>query len=477
MDTEKKLMGIKKYVRQVRPVQESYVNHLEKVQSLFSEAYNVPIQKNSDIDDFETKLDKSQLKSLLKHLSSLNLDDIPIAGGSSGIKIRSAQDNNKEIRDWAKENTPDIKLSFGQGSIGKGGGVKISESTQELMVAALVLNKVKSGNIDEAEAIEMIEEAKKQFNKIEGATGRPDLMDQFTGNFNDLATAISSSNAILKVVSNPVKAYWTGQGWGSDIKKYNPPIGGVKDYNSSDIVVKGGDGIFYGFSLKKKSKSKDVDPTLINKPITGDKGILKDILGAKEIESIEKSKELFFDYVVFKHTKKSVKGVDIKDKNKIISQISQKQMGVYLKDRRNTFFRRVDQVLTKHSDEFVKAFIELLFRTKMKDIEDTKEFKFYLLTGIGRFIGGTVEVEEAQNKDMPQTIEALTKIFNSNIKMITTPGKKNAWEKDAGAAKVFFSIMSDANQIIDLQIRYKGSYTANPQFQAVATADFRAIFK
>jgi hypothetical protein len=99
-------------------------------------------------------------------LSSLNLDDIPIAGGSSGIKIRSAQDNNKEIRDWAKENTPDIKLSFGQGSIGKGGGVKISESTQELMVAALVLNKVKSGNIDEAEAIEMIEEAKSNLIKL-----------------------------------------------------------------------------------------------------------------------------------------------------------------------------------------------------------------------------------------------------------------------------------------------------------------------
>ena len=470
-------MSLQRFVTQLRIREESYVPHVDKVQKIVSEAFNVPIQKKSDIDNFETKLDKSQLKSLLKHLSSLNLDDIPIVGGPTGIKIRSAQDNNKEIRDWAKENTPDIKLSFGQGSIGKGGGVKISESTQELMVAALVLNKVKSGNIDEAEAIEMIEEAKKQFNKIEGATGRPDLMDQFTGNFNDLATAISSSNAILKVVPNPVKAYWTGQGWGSDIKKYNPPIGGVKDYNSSDIVVKGGDGIFYGFSLKKKSKSKDVDPTLINKPITGDKGILKDIIGAKEIESIEKSKELFFDYVVFKHTKKSVKGVDIKDKNKIISQISQKQMGVYLKDRRNTFFRRVDQVLTKHSDEFVKAFIELLFRTKMKDIEDTKEFKFYLLTGIGRFIGGTVEVEEAQNKDMPQTIEALTKIFNSNIKMITTPGKKNAWEKDAGAAKVFFSIMSDANQIIDLQIRYKGSYTANPQFQAVATADFKAIFK
>ena len=206
-------------------------------------------------------------------------------------------------------------------------------------------------------------------------------------------------------------------------------------------------------------------------------GILKDILGAKEVESIEKSKELFFDYVVFKHTKKSVKGVDVKEKNKIISTISQKQMGVYLKDRRNTFFRRVDQVLTKHSEEFVKAFIELLFRTKMKDIEDGGEFKFYLLTGIGRFIGGTVEVEEAENKDMPQTIEALTKIFNSKLTMTKTPGKLNAWEKGAGAAKVFFSIISDGAQIINLEIRYKGSYTANPQFQAVATADFKAIFK
>ena len=61
--------------------------------------------------------------------------------------------------------------------------------------------------------------------------------------------------------------------------------------------------------------------------------------------------------------------------------------------------------------------------------------------------------------------------------MRTTPGKLNAWEKGAGAAKVFFSIFSDGDRIIDLEIRYKGSYTANPQFQAVATADFKKIFK
>ena len=444
-----------------------------------SEAFNVPIKDSSDIDSFDTKQDKDSLKKLLTHLGSLGLDDIPMAGGKDKVKIRSAkdQDTQDKIKKWIKDNTPDLGgVGFGQGSIGKGGATKINENTQEMMVAALVLNKVKSENLDEASAVEMIEDAKSVFNKIEGASERPELVDQFTGNFNDLATAISSSNAILKVVPNPSKVYWTGKGWHSDIEKYNPPIGGVKDYNSSDIVVKS-DGVFHGFSLKKKGKSTDTDPTLINKPITGNVGILKDILGAKNVESIEKSKQLFFDYVIFKHYKKPVKKLSDKEKNGLIKDISQKQMGLYLKDRKNTFFRRVFQVLTAHSEAFTKSFIELLFRTKMKDIEDSGEFRFYLLTGIGKFAKGTVNVEDGVLNDTPQTIEALTKIFNSNLQMKPTPGKLQAWEEKANAAKVFFSIFSDGARIIDLEIRYKGSYTANPQFQAVATADFKKIFK
>jgi len=448
-------------------------------QHSLSEAFNVPISSPEDVDGFDTKQDKESLKKLVNHLNSLGLDNIPVAGGANKIKIRGAGDQKtqNDIKDWIKTNTPELTgVGFGQGSIGKD-GVKINENTQEMMVAALVLNKVKSGNIDEAEAVKMIEDAKSVFNKIEGAAARPELMDQFNGNFNDLATAISSSNAILKVCPNPVKAYWTGKGWHSDIAKYNPPVGGVKDYNSSDIVVKNSDGVYHGFSLKKKGKSTDVDPTLINKPITGDVGILKDILGKKNVESIEASKQLFFDYVIFKHYKKSVKGLSDKEKGQMIRDISQKQMGVYLKDKKNTFFRRVFQVLSAHGDEFTKAFIELLFRTKMKDIEDAGEFKFYLLTGIGKFVKGEVNVEEAELKDTPETIETITRIFNSNLVMKPTPGKKQAWEEGAGAAKVFFSIFSDGAKIIDLEIRYKGSYTANPQFQAVATPDFKKIFK
>jgi len=68
------------------------------------------------------------------------------------------------------------------------------------------------------------------------------------------------------------------------------------------------------------------------------------------------------------------------------------------------------------------------------------------------------------------------------LRLVKTPNKLNAWEKDAKgkqsrAAKLFFSIMSDSDQIIDIEIRYKGSYTANPQFQAVATPRLKTIFK
>ena len=68
-------MSLQQYVRQLRP-ERNLTNKLQ-----YTEAYNIPIQKDSDVDSFDTKLDKSQLKSLLKHLSSLKLDDIPIAGG------------------------------------------------------------------------------------------------------------------------------------------------------------------------------------------------------------------------------------------------------------------------------------------------------------------------------------------------------------------------------------------------------------
>ena len=55
--------------------------------------------------------------------------------------------------------------------------------------------------------------------------------------------------------------------------------------------------------------------------------------------------------------------------------------------------------------------------------------------------------------------------------------QEQAWEKDAGAAKVFFSIFSDGAQIIDLEIRYKGQFTPQPQFQGTLSQKFIEFLK
>ena len=51
------------------------------------------------------------------------------------------------------------------------------------------------------------------------------------------------------------------------IEKFKRNAYGMKDFNSSDIVIKKG-AKFYGVSLKKKDRSTSADPTLLNKSVS-----------------------------------------------------------------------------------------------------------------------------------------------------------------------------------------------------------------
>ena len=98
-------------------------------QYMLTEAYNIPLKDSGDIDDFNFKGDKSDLKTLLTYLSSLGYSDVPLAGEDSGkkVKIRGVdnKENQKTIIDWIKTNTPSLhgekrgqkKFQFGKGSI------------------------------------------------------------------------------------------------------------------------------------------------------------------------------------------------------------------------------------------------------------------------------------------------------------------------------------------------------------------------
>ena len=445
-----------------------------------SKAFNIAIDSEEDVDKYNLKPENELVKAVLAVTKGYVGNKIPLAVNSQGqVKIR-AKDYKSEIDKWFKDNGYSKDgFAYGNGSIGQD-GKSISPTTQELMVASLVLlGKTYPDKLSIEDANELIENAKSKFPNIIGISGKGNLLEQYDQNYNDLATAISSSNSILELVT-PVNVFFTGQSWDKRIAKFNPPVNNIKDYNSSDIVVEGNDGIFYGFSLKKKGRSKDVDPTLINKPITGKKSLLKDLLSSDFVEQVEIQKDLFFDNTIKKHYKLSdlelSKKTD-KEKTTYIREIGQKGMGKYLKSRDNNFFKYIGDNLPIYTDDFTKEFLSLLFRTNLSKLVDASEFVFYLSTGIGRFDGEQLTIEKSETKDLDSVIEVLTNIFNSDLKMIKTRGKKNAWEDGTSAAKVFFTITSDNVPIINIEIRYKGSYTANPQFQAVATPNFKNLFK
>ena len=93
-----------------------------------------------------------------------------------------------------------------------------------------------------------------------------------------------------------------------------------------------------------------------------------------------KNKTLFFDNIISKHYKIDASKLSDKEKREKIKDISQTQMSTYLKNADNTFFKTTYDILDEDAEDFTKSFIELLFRTKLSQLEESGEFKFYLIT-------------------------------------------------------------------------------------------------
>ena len=55
--------------------------------------------------------------------------------------------------------------------------------------------------------------------------------------------------------------------------------------------------------------------------------------------------------------------------------------------------------------------------------------------------------------------------------------KSKTFKPNSKAAKVFFILSKGDTPILDIELRYKGSFTAMPQFFATMTKDFQALMK
>jgi len=409
---------------------------------------------------------------------------------------------------------PTIRIIFASKGLSNGAGGK-REDPHELMTACLILSKTKvdlngiNGKKDGErygayKAI--VDKLATIAPKIVGAAGlsgfyidpktkqEPDLIN--------LAKAVSVSNYVIDLIGNAkVDAVWqTGTKWAQEIKKYDVGPSTIKNYNSSDIIVKfttaGKDGAthYWGLSLKKAG-IKDPEPTLLNKPAFGSKGFIEKKMKPADVKKVEDAKKKFFvGALKIKTGTTSIKNKKIdsmpikevlKNANNLFTDTNEKAemltgRGKY-QPNKNIYFEEMHKAFMKFDNdkEFFEEFLDTIFKINLQTYVQDASFHFSLITGRGDYKDGKVlEVSPPSEKEGRTTSEVFRLIFgdsdNTKFRLIpnrtnTSDAKKMAFEEGATAAKLFYEMAigpkGKEHSIVMLEVRYKGALTSEPQFQ------------
>ena len=303
--------------------------------------------------------------------------------------------------------------------------------------------------------------------------------------------------------------FLTGNVWPKEVEKFRIKAYGFDDYNSSDFIVKTADKKYFGVSLKKKPKKNSADPTLINKAFdtvlngnqfnkikeeitelrteyfaglvrqANEDGILfiKDINRQtdKELFEAKKRDKKIFDRAYI-NIKGSISGGYGNDK---APDAMRKFVNADLAKTNNVLFKRLTQYMNDNADLFAKTLINLVLKVKLYDeLSANKKLKdftfgFALVTGIGEIARGKPNVSTGKAIDLHTILCGLSDLeANKKPYKIAVDFEKKA---EANAAKIFFKLSKAGVNILDMELRYKGSFTSQPQFFATVTKEFQTI--
>jgi len=363
--------------------------------------------------------------------------------------------------------------------------------------------------------------------------GFTDLMDEKNSEaLKDLAGGISAAIGVRDYLTKEGETggknlspsiYMTGNVWPKDVEKFRVSAYGFEDYNSSDVMASADKKTFYGISLKKKRKTNAGEPTLINKAFDSvldgkqfdkikeelaniradyfsglvieavDKGIIlkshiknfdtlkKTTNGKKELfEAKQRDKKLFDrSYIDTKGSAKlpgGYKSDDTKNQNSMRYFVNKK-----LAEKDNPLWKEFVKVMNKYSDLFAESLINIILKTKLfeeieaKDLKNYK-FNFFLVTGVGDITSkGDVQIGHATVLPLKTTLCGLARIQEKNKNKKYEIVLDNAKKGESEAAKIFLQLKRGNLTLLDLEIRYKGAFTPQPQFQGTIHPDFKKL--
>jgi hypothetical protein len=365
--------------------------------------------------------------------------------------------------------------------------------------------------------------------------GFTDLMDENNPEMlKDMAGGISAALGVREYLQSEGETggknlspniYMTGNVWPKEVEKFRVSAYGFEDYNSADVIATADKETFYGLSLKKKRQANAGEPTLINKAFDSvldgkqfdpikeelaairaeyfsglvieavERGIIlkqhianfdtlkKSPAGRKELFEAKKRDKSLFDrsYIDTKGSARALKGYkddNTKDVNSMRYFVNKK-----LAEKDNPLWKEFLKVMNKYSDLFADSLINIILKTQLFKEMDAKDlgkykFNFFLVTGVGDVNKkGDVTIGKATVLPLKTTLCGLTRIHekykNKKYEIVLDKSKKEG----ADAAKIFLQLKKGDITLLDLEIRYKGAFTPQPQFQGTLNDGFKKLLK
>ena len=305
--------------------------------------------------------------------------------------------------------------------------------------------------------------------------------DAIDGDYSNFCQAFSAAVGFQKYCGGiGQKAYVTGRTWNRDIQKFKRNAYGMKDFNSSDIVIKKGTQ-FYGVSLKKKDRSTSADPTLLNKSVSG-------LFDSKEI--VNKYNITLRDFMVNKvvktaesqgllptgsfKTASSDRSTSGKSKWKgMVAGLPNKFFNDQLKGR-DSIFGRIGDMFEKEQDTIAQKIMQLVLKTDLKELENFN-FNFVLITGVGRYLKAGPVVEKADVIPVDTVSIKVAELLKKGKPKI----KVDRQSFTGSAAVLGMQLFIGDMPAIDIAMRYKGSasWTSQPSVTAFLTQKFKSFLK
>lgn len=357
------------------------------------------------------------------------------------------------------------------------------DDPNELMTAALCLKSSLKlpTNSDEMDAL--IKDVKLGLKKVKGY--KQGQVDSLEGDYPNLCQAVSAAKAIHDAgYGGADMVYLTGQAWDDDVKQFQRTKYGMKDFNSSDFIVKKGNN-YLGVSLKKKKRIAEGDPTLINK---GFSTLLQDKKFDRIMKQLDDKTGLFYLKVLARGKREGKLSKELladmektrpntRNWKQFIQRVDNEIVNRELKSS-SSLFKDMANIIMKNKNMIADQLIQLIFKADLKELQKVN-FDFALVTGVGDYGPQKgVVVEAGEYKDIDTVTTKLDELASKgSVDLVFTPGSTQAFQPGATAAVLKFDLVMGGVPLCNISLRYKGNFRSAPSFLATMTPEFKAIYK